>query len=356
MNPIQKYINTIVYPAQFNFFAAAIAAAATVAATAYTIASSESSADAGQAAAAKAGENAAGITNDQMNELRKARDNANKYQLPYYDTGTNAQNKLGYMMGLGNTVETPVDNSVGVFLGQKQAQLQQHLASKPDAKNKAALKKWQTQKQNINNQIKDIKANGESSTFYNKWNQNQPQTKKVELPIDSTYGSLLKDFSAEDFQVDPGYQFRKDQGNKAIDNKLAAMGGVQSGLALKDAMTFNQGLAAQEYQGAFDRYMTQKGYKTNTLFNMAGTGQRAADNISQNNNQFGANVSNALAQKGQAQQDAIYQGANAKIAGNTGTANAVGSIGKGISAIAGYNSGMKTGYGNTGVDSSAWGA
>lgn len=61
-------------------------------------------------------------------------------------------------------------------------------------------------------------------------------------------------FSEAQFKADPGYQFRLDQGNQSIQNLAAATGNLNSGRALKDAMTFNSGLASQEYQNAYARY------------------------------------------------------------------------------------------------------
>lgn len=57
----------------------------------------------------------------------------------------------------------------------------------------------------------------------------------------------------EALQNDPGYQFRLQQGQQAVDRSLAARGLGQSGAALKAAQEYGQGLAAQEYQDFFNR-------------------------------------------------------------------------------------------------------
>lgn len=55
------------------------------------------------------------------------------------------------------------------------------------------------------------------------------------------------------FQADPGYQFRLQQGQDAINASASAMGGRASGRALKELSSFNQNLASQEFNNAFQR-------------------------------------------------------------------------------------------------------
>ena len=57
-----------------------------------------------------------------------------------------------------------------------------------------------------------------------------------------------------EFEADPGYQFRQEQGNRAVDSSAAARGGALSGRAVKEAARFNQGLASQEYGKFVDRF------------------------------------------------------------------------------------------------------
>lgn len=78
-------------------------------------------------------------------------------------------------------------------------------------------------------------------------------------------GNLGKPFTAADFEADPGYQFRKSEGEKAIDRKLAAMGMLNSGAAVKEAAEYNQGLADQTYNDAFNRYITGQTTRYNML-------------------------------------------------------------------------------------------
>lgn len=60
-------------------------------------------------------------------------------------------------------------------------------------------------------------------------------------------------FNATDLQNDPGYQFNLAEGTKAADRAQLARGGYFSGDAAKELATFNQGLADNTYNSAFNR-------------------------------------------------------------------------------------------------------
>lgn len=59
--------------------------------------------------------------------------------------------------------------------------------------------------------------------------------------------------SMEALQADPGYQFRLQQGQQALERSLGARGMNQSGAALKAAQEYGQGLADQTYNDYFTR-------------------------------------------------------------------------------------------------------
>lgn len=56
-----------------------------------------------------------------------------------------------------------------------------------------------------------------------------------------------------DITQDPGYQFRLEEGQKAIDRASAASGRFGGGRTAKELMRFGQGLASQEYGAAYGR-------------------------------------------------------------------------------------------------------
>jgi len=79
-----------------------------------------------------------------------------------------------------------------------------------------------------------------------------------------------------DFYSSPGYQFRLDEGNRAIDAGLASRGLYGSGKALKDLSRFNQGMASDEYGRFLSQWMQMKLNPTQSL---AGVGQSTAQGL-----------------------------------------------------------------------------
>jgi hypothetical protein len=65
-------------------------------------------------------------------------------------------------------------------------------------------------------------------------------------------------------ELDPGFEFRRSEGEKAIERAAAAAGSFGSGANLKDFMRFNQGLASEEFGAAIGR-----------LFGLQGIGAQA---------------------------------------------------------------------------------
>ena len=66
----------------------------------------------------------------------------------------------------------------------------------------------------------------------------------------------------EQAQQDPGYQFRLQQGQQALENSAAARGMLRTGGTMKGLMDYNQAAASQEYDKAYGRALGeyQMGY------------------------------------------------------------------------------------------------
>jgi hypothetical protein len=104
------------------------------------------------------------------------------------------------------------------------------------------------------------------------------------------------------FFTSPGYEFRRGEGQRDIQNVFAARGAGQSGNALRALTDFNQNLAS----GEFGNYV-------NTLMGLSGRGQQQAQSTGQAAMQTGTNVGNLLAGMGNARASGIagqYQGIN----------------------------------------------
>lgn len=97
------------------------------------------------------------------------------------------------------------------------------------------------------------------------------------------YGSLLEPFTQEKFEADPGYQFRKEEAQKALERQMAAQGVTLGGAGLgninpqvaRAIIEQNQGLANQAYNEAFDRYNIGQSNIYNRLMGIAGMGQKS---------------------------------------------------------------------------------
>jgi hypothetical protein len=138
-------------------------------------------------------------------------------------------------------------------------------------------------------------------------------------------GDLMRSFSMEDYEADPGYAFRQAEGMKAIERSAAARGGALSGGALRGIERFGQGLASEEYGNAFNRYQTNQTNRFNRLASVAGVGQTA----NAATGQAGSNYANAITGISQAnatnQGNAILAAGNARASGYAGVGNALAS-------------------------------
>jgi hypothetical protein len=153
----------------------------------------------------------------------------------------------------------------------------------------------------------------------------QPWTTPFQAPTDVTQ------------QNDPGWQFRLDEGRKAIERSAAAKGTLLSGGTLKDLTRWGQDYASNEYDKVYNRalgeyqqaygiYQNNQGNQFNRLQGVAGLGQNAAAMTGNAGSGYAQNASNTITGIG-----------NANAAGQVGAANA---WSQGISNIGNQTSGM----------------
>jgi hypothetical protein len=129
-------------------------------------------------------------------------------------------------------------------------------------------------------------------------------------------GQFNRNFTMDDFQKDPGYDFRLSEGTKAIERSRAARGGMLGGATGKAIGRYSQDYASGEYTNAFNRYMAQNDARYNRLAGLAGTGQTATNQVGN----YGMNAANNISQ------NQIGAG-NARASGYMGTANAISGAG-----------------------------
>ncbi len=126
-------------------------------------------------------------------------------------------------------------------------------------------------------------------------------------------GDFNRDFTLADFQKDPGYQFRLDQGEQAINRSASAGSGQLSGATLKALIRYNQDYGSGEWDKSYNRFNNDRTTRFNRQASMAGVGQTANNQIAAAGQAYANNASNNL-----------MGAANSRAAGYIGAANATG--------------------------------
>jgi hypothetical protein len=143
-------------------------------------------------------------------------------------------------------------------------------------------------------------------------------------------GEMDRPVTAEDVMQDPGYQFGLQQGQQALDRKIAAMGGRVSGRALKAAARFGTDYGSTGFNAAYQR----KQDRLNRLSELAGIGQTATGSSAAAGAQSANAISGLLSAQG-----------NANAASRMAQANIWGSAGNQLAALYGRNAGVGPGSG-----------
>jgi len=137
------------------------------------------------------------------------------------------------------------------------------------------------------------------------------------IPLATNY----QKFGADQFQQDPGYQFRLSEGQRSLaHSNNAGRGGLVSGTSLKAMQDYAQNSASNEYTNAFNRYQTERNAQLQPLQSLAGVGQ-SSTNVT---NAAGANNANTV---GNALINQSVNAANAGMIGSNAYGNAFSSIG-----------------------------
>jgi hypothetical protein len=108
-----------------------------------------------------------------------------------------------------------------------------------------------------------------------------------------TEGDFSRDFSLADFNKDPGYQFRMDEGQRALEGSASARTGIQNGRTMRELQRYGQDYASGEYSNAYNRFNADRTSRFNRLATVAGSGrprptraqrygQNTANNVSEN--------------------------------------------------------------------------
>jgi len=160
-------------------------------------------------------------------------------------------------------------------------------------------------------------------------------------------GSLMRQPTMAELQMDPSYAFRQAEGMKALNQQLAAGGLRGSGTGFGAGQKYAQDLASTEYSNAYNRFMANRANQIGLLQGGANTGFGAAQGVGNIYMGTGTNLANVFGNT--AQQMAASQGNAAQAGGqnlvNTGSAYANAAMGPTnlLAALAGQ-AGQAAGY------------
>lgn len=160
-------------------------------------------------------------------------------------------------------------------------------------------------------------------------------------------GEFNRKFTMADYQADPGYEFRRSEGLRAVDASAAARGGALSGGAIRANNRYAQDLASQEFGNAFSRYQTDLGNRYNRLAGVAGVGQQATNS----GNQASQNYTDNRASSTNNMVNNAQQLGNVRQSQYAGNAGAITSAAKTIGGLAGGFGGG--GFNQSGLDPSS---
>jgi hypothetical protein len=148
--------------------------------------------------------------------------------------------------------------------------------------------------------------------------------------LTNNMGDLTRSFTASDFVKDPGYDFRMQEGAKALERSAAARGGLMGGAAGKAMSRYGQDYASNEYQNVYNRFNNDRDQRFNKLSGLLNMGQNAAAQTGAAGQNYANNASQAMLANGDAQAASQIASSNAWS----------GAINSGIGALAMGGGGM----------------
>lgn len=219
-------------------------------------------------------------------EQRRQFDLAREDQAPYRKAGGQAVNRLSQMLGLGGTMNP-------AYSGMTEAQIRAELLPQFTQKNTSPFPAYAPYGYANDSESAVTTHPGTGADAFEQWisqggnsGANQPGTSVDETALAAAIRERMNQQPTSntvagqyDFTTDPSYEFRFNEGQKAVNNSLAGRGSFLSGAALKAIQKYGQGAASQEYGAQFNR-----------LSGLAGTGQTSV----QNTNALGANAAQGI--------------------------------------------------------------
>lgn len=246
---------------------------------------------------------------------------------PYRNLGSGASNKLSYLLGVDDPAATAKAKAIYAEPDDVTKAYREFLGRNPEAGGKAYYDRMLAE-HGLDWVRNDIANSAEARAPHGQYVPSAEEQAAIaqaqavtDAPKGEDYGSLLRAFTGQDLENDPGYQFGLNEGRKALEGSAAARGGLFSGAAGKALTRYGNDYAGTKFNEAFNRDAANKSRIYSMLSGGASLGENAA---AQTGNagmsaaqQYGANTTaNANAQgasgiaQGNAWGNALNQGWN----------------------------------------------
>lgn len=126
-------------------------------------------------------------------------------------------------------------------------------------------------------------------------------------------------FTAQDLYADPSYQFRLDQGQKALERSAAARGRLFSGATGQALVDYGQQSASQEfdtaYNRAFNAFQIEDTNKWNRLGALSGAGSNATAQLMSSGSAYASGAGQTIQNAGNAAAQGVLNAGNARASG-----------------------------------------
>lgn len=180
-------------------------------------------------------------------------------------------------------------------------------------------------------------ATSANQTQYQEWLQQQQNmapylasgTQNL-AALNAAMPGLTSQFTMQDFQSNPGYQFQLQQGEQGMQRSAAAAGMLNSSGTQQNLNNYAQGMANTDYQQALTNFTNNQQQRYNMMSGMAGMGLNAEGM----NNQAGQNFANQTSANTMSGASATAAG---QIAGANATAGGINSLTNGYMGYSAMN-------------------
>ena len=227
---------------------------------------------------------------------------------PYINRGNQAGSMYGALLGLG-----PTNNAGTATVSNPNTRISTAMASND---------LWQNPRSGVLNYGYNA-LNGQYVP-----NNDTMMMAGTNMPVASTQPTTAQNYQQafDNYKNSTGYQFRFNQGVKALDASASSRGILQSGAAMKSLNQFGQGIASDEFGNYLGYLGNLMGTGLNAAGAQAGVSTNMVNQVTANNNAASSALAAAALQRGNA---------NAQLWGTVGS-----SLGNVVGSAFAPNSGM----------------